>query len=125
MVYNNKRNNKKTGNLGEEMAAAFLKNAGYIILEQNYRTRIGEIDIIARFGDLLAFIEVKTRQGIQFGRPAAAVDYRKQQKIINVARYYMQYKNTAGLHCRFDVIEVLGGGGSWTVNHIKGAFEVS
>lgn len=124
-MINNKRNNKKTGNAGEELAATFLINAGYTILERNYRTRMGEIDIIARFGNLLTFVEVKTRQGTQFGRPAAAVDYRKQNKIINVARYYMQRNNTVNYHCRFDVIEVLGGGGSWTVNHIKGAFEVN
>lgn len=118
-----KQDNKKIGDRGEEMAANFLVNTGYAILEKKYRNRMGEIDIVARFGNILAFVEVKTRRTDKFGRPAAAVDFRKKQKIISVAKYYIQVKGMEGCHPRFDVIEVMGVGGTWNINHIKGAFE--
>lgn len=117
-------NTKAIGDKGETIAFNYLTNAGYVILERNYRCRMGEIDIIARFGDVLAFIEVKTRRTDRFGRPAMAVDYRKQQKIVKTSRFYLQYKGLEGCHCRFDVLEVLGSiGGAWSINHIKNAFE--
>ena len=70
------------GRQGEEAAAVFLERAGDEILARNFRTSRGEIDIVASKGRMLAFVEVKTRRTQRFGRPAAAVDYRKQQKII-------------------------------------------
>lgn len=122
-MLSSKSNNKKTGDKGEEIAARFLMNAGYAILERNYRNRIGEIDIIAKMGKVLVFVEVKTRRTDRFGRPSEAVDFRKRHKITNVARCYVKDNDMEDCHCRFDVVEVMGVGGSWSVNHIKEAFE--
>src|SRR3990167_2286028 len=74
----------ETGRIGEAFAAQYLGDEGYGIIEQNYRTRFGEIDIVAREGGELVFIEVKTRTGEQFGLPEEAVDQRKQRKLIRM-----------------------------------------
>ena len=110
----------KLGRQGEEAAAVFLKEAGYEILARNFRTPRGEIDIVAGTGQTVAFIEVKTRR---FGRPAAAVDYRKQQKIIQSARWFLRQRHLDGCLCRFDVIEVCVAGERWEIHHLPGAFE--
>ncbi len=99
--------NKLTGQCGEDAAAAFLKKKGYKIIERNYRNKIGEIDIIAKNGENLVFVEVKTRKNEEFGTPAEAVTYYKKQKIVNTAKFYL-YKNPTTLNIRFDVIEVYG-----------------
>ena len=109
----------KLGRQGEEAAAVFLKEAGYEILARNFRTPRGEIDIVAG----TAFIEVKTRRTRRFGRPAAAVDYRKQQKIIQSARWFLRQRHLDGCLCRFDVIEVCVAGERWEIHHLPGAFE--
>ena len=113
----------KLGRQGEEAAAVFLKEAGYEILAPNFRTPRGEIDIVAACGETLAFIEVKTRRTRRFGRPAAAVDYRKQQKIIQSARWFLRQRHLDGCLCRFDVIEVCVAGERWEIHHLPGAFE--
>ncbi|MGB5684809.1 MAG: YraN family protein [Candidatus Electrothrix sp.] len=92
-----------TGRSGEDLAVQHLEQQGYTILERNYRLRIGEIDIIARDGEYLVFIEVKTRRSKRFGSPFEAVDLRKQQKIFNIAAVYLQGKE---LPVRFDVVAV-------------------
>ena len=106
----------KLGRQGEEAAAVFLKEAGYEILARNFRTPRGEIQTVA-------FIEVKTRRTRRFGRPAAAVDYRKQQKIIQSARWFLRQRHLDGCLCRFDVIEVCVAGERWEIHHLPGAFE--
>ena len=104
---------RKTGNLGERAAAKFLRRAGYKILERNYVAFDREIDIVARRGDTLAFIEVKTRSVDKLdpheARPASSVTPEKQRKIITAAAQYkgMNYSRCEGLRIRFDVIEVL------------------
>ena len=99
--------NKITGRCGEDAAAAFLKKKGYKIVEQNYRNKIGEIDIIAKNKENLVFVEVKTRKSEKFGTPAEAVTYYKKQKIVNTAKWYLSY-NPTELNIRFDVVEVYG-----------------
>ena len=111
------------GRQGEEAAAVFLERAGYEILARNFRTPRGEIDIVAGTGQTVAFIEVKTRRTRRFGRPAAAVDYRKQQKIIQSARWFLRQRHLDGCLCRFDVIEVYHAGERWQIEHLTGAFE--
>lgn len=111
------------GRQGEEAAAVFLERAGYEILARNFRTPRGEIDIVASKGRMLAFVEVKTRRTQRFGRPAAAVDYRKQQKIIQSARWFLRQRHLEGCLCRFDVIEVYCAGERWQIEHLPGAFE--
>ena len=118
--------NQILGRQGEQVAAAFLQQHGYTICARNFRVAVGEIDIIARKGDVLAFMEVKTRHGNRYGTPAQAVDFRKQQKIIQTARWYLRQKHLSEdkCFCRFDVLEVYARpGGEWQVHHLPGAFE--
>lgn len=99
-------NNRETGRLGESIAKNYLLENGYSILETNYSTRYGEIDIIARDGREIVFIEVKTRRGVSFGYPREAVNRQKQLKIKNMAEYYILSKKLSNVKMRFDVIEV-------------------
>lgn len=95
-----------TGQTGEDLAVCYLENQGYTIVERNYRKRIGEIDIIARDGEYLVFIEVKTRSNRRFGSPFDAVDFRKQQQISRVALAFMTQHRFGEVPVRFDVIGV-------------------
>ena len=104
---------RRIGNVGEKMAARYLFFHGYRILEKNLVIDGREIDIVARRGDTLAFIEVKTRSVDKLdpheARPASSVTPEKQRKIITAAAQYkgMNYSRCEGLRIRFDVIEVL------------------
>ena len=95
------------GQAGEAIALTFLKENGYTILAQNYRRRFGEIDIIAREGDYLVFVEVKTRTGFSHGHPLDAVTFKKQKQISKVAQYYLAEKNLFDTAARFDVVSVI------------------
>lgn len=110
--------NKVEGLVGEFNASDYLKKKKYQIIEQNHRNRLGEIDIIAQHENMIVFVEVKTRSTLQFGRPSEAVDYRKQQKLRNVASLYLLQHKKMDYQCRFDVIEVIGN----EINHIENAF---
>lgn len=91
------------------MAAEFLKREGYEILETNYRCRQGEVDLIARDGDYLVFIEVKYRSGTGSGLPEEAVDIRKQRQICRTAAAYLVKKRIYDVcPCRFDVVAIQG-----------------
>ena len=118
---NNKVNNKIKGKAGEDLVCAYLKKQGYEILERNFRTQVGEIDIIAADDGCLVFIEVKTRRNDAYGVPSEAVDYRKQQTISRVASQYIQKYLYFDMIMRFDVAEV------WLkkseINLIKNAFD--
>ena len=111
------------GRQGEDAAAAFLQDHGYEILARNFRTPRGEIDIIARWEQSVIFVEVKTRRTERFGRPAAAVGYQKQQKIIQSARWFLRQRHLEECLCRFDVLEVYAAGKNWRFRHLQGAFE--
>ncbi len=98
---------KKTGKLGETAAAAFLESQGVRILEENFRSRFGEIDLIGVDGPYLAVVEVKTRRGRGSGHGAEAVDLRKQHKICSAFNYYRMKRQLSDfVPVRFDVIEV-------------------
>jgi len=99
----------KTGRDGEDAACALLLSQGFEILDRNYRTRFGEIDIVARKKDLLVFAEVKARTSFAFGGPLAAVTPAKQKKITVAALYYLKEKNLRPDSIRFDVIALLAG----------------
>lgn len=102
-------NNRKTGYLYEERAAAFLKEQGYDILERNFYSKYGELDIIARDGAYIVFVEVKYRKSMRRGQPWEAVDLKKQRHIIRTAQYYMKSNQfSQGTPCRFDVVSILG-----------------
>ena len=96
-----------TGHYGEKIAASYLKGLGYAIIERNFRQRFGEIDIIAEDGEVLVFIEVKTRKSDLFGSPFEAVDSRKQKKMSRVALTYLNRCGRTDQAARFDVVAVL------------------
>ena len=114
------------GRRGEEAAGKHLLSVGYRILERRYRTRAGEIDFIARDGDAIVFIEVKSRSGAGFGRPAEAVDARKRSRLRRAAEIYLMRHGGGDPPCRFDVLEVFRSprGGLQCVL-IRDAFEAS
>ncbi len=113
-------NKRKLGNEKETQACGVLSAAGYEILEQNYYCRAGEIDIIAKDGDVLCSIEVKYRSGASQGGAAAAVTYAKQRAISKAALFYlMKHDMSVDVAMRFDVVTIDG------ENHkiIKNAFD--
>ena len=113
----------RLGQKGERIAVRFLKKKGYKIIEQNYKTRIGEIDIIANDGGTLVFIEVKTRESIAYGQPFEAVNYFKKRKITNTAMLYLK-KLKEIPSCRFDVVSIYYDNGKPECELIKDAFEI-
>ena len=118
--------NQILGRQGEQVAVDFLQRQGYGICARNFRAPVGEIDIIARKGDVLAFVEVKTRHGNRYGTPAQAVNFHKQKKIIQTAQWFLRQKRLSEdkCFCRFDVVEVYAlPEGKWQVHHLPGAFE--
>ena len=112
--------NKKVGAQGEQRACEYLEQKGYSILHRNFRTPYGEIDIIAQMGQMLCFVEVKTRNSSAFGAPRLAVDKRKQQHLISAAQVFLQLAESNYEALRFDVIECTPDG----VNHLEDAFRL-
>ena len=110
------------GEAAEALAAAFLSQRGLAIVARNYRTRLGEVDIVAREGAVLVFVEVRSRSGTAFGGAAASVDARKQRRIVAAARHYPS-RLRAEPPCRFDVLTLQGpqGAPAW----IRGAFDAA
>ena len=98
--------NKKitTGALGEDEAVRLLKARGYKILERNYRIRGGEIDIIARDGEYICFVEVKLRKNNNYGAPGEFITYKKREKLIKTATLYAQRKHLENAPMRFDAV---------------------
>ncbi|MCA9794776.1 MAG: YraN family protein [Candidatus Eremiobacteraeota bacterium] len=109
------------GRQGEAAAAAMLEKKGMRIRERNFRTRYGEIDLIASLGPILVFIEVKTRSGGSFGQPQEAVEARKQARLRRLAAYYLARVGWSG-ECRFDVVAVSVRGSQTRVEHFEEAF---
>ena len=109
---------KLLGRVGEKKSAEYLKKKGYKIIKTNYKTPMGEIDIIAQDKSVTVFIEVKTRSSDEYGAPSEAVNYKKQEKYFKVATYYLQREGKMDSECRFDVIEIEDG----QINHILNAF---
>lgn len=114
-------NTKTKGNIGEEIACNYLKKKGYIIVERNFRTKVGEIDIIAADDGYLVFVEVKERYNDNYGYAADAVNYNKQNKISQVAAQYIRKYRKFDVPVRFDVVEVYME--ERRVEHIVNAFD--
>jgi REP-associated tyrosine transposase len=110
------------GETGEHLAAATLKKQGYKVLERNYRTPLGEIDLIARHQEVLVFIEVKTRTSARFGPAQEAVHYGKQARLRKLADYYLKQKRLGEIAVRFDVVGILWQDGKPQVEVIQDAF---
>jgi putative endonuclease len=97
---------QQLGWFGEELACAALEQRGYVVMTRRYRTRWGELDIIARHGDYVAFVEVKARQDGSFGDPEEAVTLRKQQRMVSMATDYLARHGLLNVACRFDVVGI-------------------
>ena len=113
------------GMLGQEAAKQFLAAKGFKILKENYRLRSSEIDIIAKDGEYIVFVEVKFRKGLSHGLPRESVGRTKQRKIIKAAMHYILATQEAEQDYRFDVVEILEKDGKLYANHITNAFDVS
>ena len=111
------------GKKGEVVARGFLEKAGYTILATNYRTRSGEIDIIARHRKTLVFVEVKTRRDNTYGSALEAVTPRKQKQISRVATEYIIKNGVVDSEARFDVVAISFGTPAPKIDLVKNAFE--
>ena len=113
------KNNRTIGSHYEQQVAAFLQQKGFEILELNYRCRSGEIDIVARDGNYLVFVEVKYRKSSNAGSALEAIDARKAAQVRRVAQMYLYQKHySENTPCRFDAAGVNG----TTISYIKNAF---
>lgn len=113
-------NKRELGSKYEDNAARFLTEQGYVILEKNFRSKIGEIDLIGKSDGYLCFIEVKYRSSNEYGLPSEAVDERKRRKIALTALSYMNYRRLLpDTPCRFDIVVILNN----KYSLIKNAFD--
>lgn len=113
-------NKRAVGKEYEQQAAEYLQRQGFQILEQNFRSRFGEIDIVAKEGETLCFVEVKYRSGRDCGSPQEAVDRRKRRKISRMARFYLaKHGYDEWSPCRFDVVAMEPG----QIELFRNAFE--
>jgi putative endonuclease len=113
------------GRLGEDLARERLKDLGYRILKTNYRCPLGEIDLVARDGDVLVFVEIKTRRNESLGQAKEAVTRRKQSQLSKVALAYMKSNNLWRSKARFDVVAIRLIDGKREIEIIKDAFELA
>lgn len=113
---------RRRGEEAEELAARFLALQGLEVVARNYRTRFGEVDLVAREGGTLVFIEVRARSWAAFGGAAASVDAAKQRRIVAAARHFLQRLRTEP-PCRFDVLTLQGR--RVAPDWIRGAFEAA
>ena len=115
---------KKTiGMNGEQAAAAFLKNKGYKIIQPNYRVAGAEVDLVASIGDILCFVEVKTRKSSDFGAPEAFVTRPKQLKIIRAARFFRPASPIAISACASTWSRCCADDDDLVCDHLENAFE--
>ena len=116
---------QKIGKKGESIAVRHLKKQGYRIVEQNYRSKVGEIDIIAREKQSLVFVEVKTRSSGSFGSPKWAITPKKQKAISMAALYYLKMTNQNDVDARFDVVSILLQGEDTQIELVRNAFDLA
>src|SRR5918994_178018 len=114
--------NRSPGAWGEDLTLRYLIQHGYNLLERNYRTRRGEIDLIVRKDDTLVFVEVKLRRGTGFGNPLEAITHRKQNALRSVAEHYLYTRKPPFDTLRFDVIGILADRPEVRLHHIEDAF---
>lgn len=113
---------REKGKLAEELAVQYLVERGFEILKQNYRYERGEIDIIAKDGEEIVFVEVKARLTDKYGLPEESVTEEKQNRVYSVAEGYLYENNLNEKICRFDVIAVEIHDKSTEIRHIRNAF---
>ncbi len=117
--------NKTLGDRGEDLAARFLERSGWTVVDRNFRMGRKEIDLIARRGGVVAFVEVKTRAGSGYGHPLEAITWKKRREIQQVAAAWVDRKGSPGESYRFDAVAVLiGGGGEPRIEHVEDAWRM-
>lgn len=107
------------GRKGENLARSILISKGMELLRANYRTRLGELDLVMRDGETVVFVEVKNRKDLAFGAPQESVTRAKQRRMVKTALWFLKERRLAGAPCRFDVVS-LGPDGA---DHIPNAFQ--
>jgi putative endonuclease len=112
------------GKRGEDLACAELEKRGYVIVHRRFRTRCGEIDIVAQDGEVLVFVEVKARSNGNFGTPLESVTWQKQQRLSRMAASYLCVNRLTNVACRFDVVSILEQHGTSAIELVRGAFEM-
>ena len=113
------------GKHGEELACEELQRRGYVILDRRFRTRRGELDIVARDGVVIVFVEVKARTDGNFGEPFESITWQKRRRLGQMAAAYLLQEKLGDVPCRFDVVAVVEGPDAGrTVELIQGAFEI-
>ena len=113
------------GKLGEELALKKIKRLGYKCITRNYRCSMGEVDIIARDGDCLVFVEIKTRKGKSLRYAKEAINERKKRQISRVALAYMKANNCCDVKSRFDVVAINLNKGNERIEVIQNAFDLA
>jgi putative endonuclease len=118
--------NNFVGKYGEDIAIAYLKSQRYSVIERNFRCKCGELDIIAKDGKTIVFVEVKTRRALSYGPPQLSVTQFKQRQISKAALVYLSAIRAADVNARFDVIAIcLHDREDPRIDHIKNAFDLS
>ena len=113
------------GKRGEDVACEELQRRGYVILDRRFRTRCGELDIVARDGKVVVFVEVKARTDGSFGDPSESVTSQKRRRLAQMAASYLSRKQLGDVPCRFDVVAVVEGpDAARTIELIQGAFDI-
>ncbi len=113
---------RRVGAAGEDLAVRYLRKRGYEILRTNFRFERAEVDVVAREGDALVFVEVKSRRSKTFGEPEDAVTPRKQRQLLKAAEGYLFENGIDDVECRFDVLAIYFHEGTASIDHIKHAF---
>jgi putative endonuclease len=115
--------NKELGRIGELAAADYLEGLGYRIVARNVRYRFGELDLVAEEGQVLVFVEVKTRRGERFGSAVEAITPAKQRQLVKLASLYLAAGRHTNRSCRFDIVTVVpNGAGGWQCRLWRNAF---
>lgn len=111
------------GQYGEDLACKQLKDQGYSIIDRNYCTYLGEIDIIAKKASRYIFVEVKSKTSLNYGRPEEMISYRKRRKLLNLALSYLQQKDLVDVDWQIDIISVAIGQSEFKINHYKNVIQ--
>jgi putative endonuclease len=119
------RERLELGKWGEDLALSKVKKLGYKCITRNYRCPLGEVDLIAKDGDTLVFVEIKTRRGRSLEYAKEAVDRRKRRQLSRVALAYMKSNGCADVRARFDVVVINLNGGEQDIEVIRNAFDLA
>ena len=112
------------GRRSEQLACDFLQRRGWQILDRNYRAGHKEIDIVARRGETVAFVEVKARSSLAYGFPSEFVNWKKQAEVARAARAWLQLHVEPNLEYRFDIIAIARDGNSYSLEHLENAWRI-